>query len=191
MVQIDVPVAFALGNLFADIAKKQLQTEEPRYYYKTFYKYLIYQIFFFSWIPVYFMVNYFGWETTHMWWTKDSVTDYPFFVPIFMIVFFLAAVSGFKLGTCLVRKARIWLNRLVYLGLGVFSGIWIFAQTGSTFKLGTYEQWKEGTAPWFYQDKTFLFMLIFTVLVWAIAMAIFLCKLSREGKRIGGKDDII
>jgi hypothetical protein len=191
MVQIDVPVAFALGNVFADAAKKQLQTEDPKYYYKTFYRYLVYQIFFFSWIPVYFMINYFGWETTHMWWTKGSITDYPFFVPVFMVVFFIAVFSGFKFGTFLVRNERIWLNRFVYLGIGIFSGVWIFGQTNSTFKLGTYEQWKNGVAPWFYQDKTFLFMLIFTVLLWAAAMAIFLFKLGREGKRLNGNNDVL
>lgn len=191
MVQIDVPVAFALGNLFADVAKKQLQTEDPKYYYKTFYKYLVYQIFFFSWIPVYFMINYFGWETTHMWWTKDSITDYPFFVPVFMVIFFIAAFSGFKFGTFLVRNERFWSNRFVYLGIGIFSGVWIFGQTDSTFKLGTYEQWNNGVAPWFYQDKTFLFMLIFTVLLWAAAMTVFLCKLGREGKRLNGNNDVL
>ena len=191
MVQIDVPVAFALGNLFADVAKKQLQSEEPRYYYKTFGSYLIYQIFFFSWIPVYFILNYFGWETTHMWWKQASVVSYPFFVPIFIVIFFLAAIFGFKSGTCLVRKGRVWTNRLVYLGIGLFSGIWIFAQPQSTFKLGSYEEWKNGTAPWFYEDKVFLFMFIFSILVWAMALALFLFKLCGESKRMEGNGDVV
>ena len=41
----------------------------------------IFQIFFFSWIPVYFMLNYFGWETTHMWWYADGVTCIHFLCP--------------------------------------------------------------------------------------------------------------
>ena len=126
-----------------------------------------------------------------MWWTKGSITDYPYFVPIFLVVFFTSAIAGFKSGVCLVRKGRIWLNRLVYLGIGVCSGGWIFGQTNTTFKLGTYDEWKEGVAPWFYQDKTFLFMLIFTVLVWAAAMAVYLYKLNKEGKRLSSSNDVI
>ncbi len=137
------------------------------------------------------MINYFGWETTHMWWTEDSVTDYPFFVPLFMIIFFISAFSGFKFGTLLVRLNRIWPNRFVYLGIGLFSGAWIFGQPGSTFKLGSYEQWKSGVAPWFYQDKTFLFMLIFTVFLWAAAMAVILIKLCREGRRLNGNSEVL
>ena len=85
MVQIDVPVAFGIGSLFADAAYRQLQTGQALPFYRTLVINNIYQIFFFSWIPVYFMLNYFGWETTHMWWHADSVTAYPFFTPIFIV----------------------------------------------------------------------------------------------------------
>jgi hypothetical protein len=66
MVQIDVPVAFAIGSIFADAAHKQLQTGRLEYYYHAFTHNNIYQILFFIWIPVYFLLNYFRWETTHV-----------------------------------------------------------------------------------------------------------------------------
>ena len=53
MIQIDIPIAFCIGSLFADAAYKQLQTGRPEYYYRTMAKNNIFQIFFFSWIPVY------------------------------------------------------------------------------------------------------------------------------------------
>jgi hypothetical protein len=144
----------------------------------------IFQIFFFSWIPVYFILNYFGWETSHMWWQADSVAAYPFFVPVFLIIFFAAANAGFLLGHRLVTTENLKVNRIVYIGLFIFSAAWIFGQIGRTFRLGTYSQWENGNAPWFYEDPTFLAMLIITLLIWGIALAIFLVSLSREGKRL-------
>lgn len=184
MVQVDVPVAFAIGNFFADAAYKQLQTKQPKYYYKTFFKSIIYQIFFFSWIPVYFLLNNFGWETTHMWWHADSVTAYPFFIPIFMVVFFAAASSGFIFGNWLVKNGYIAINRGVYIVTLIYTFFWIFTQTDSTFRLGTYSEWKAGEAPWFYQDRRFLFMLIFTLILWFAALLIYYFRLRREGKRL-------
>jgi hypothetical protein len=184
MVQIDVPIAFAIGSFFADAARKQLQTGQLEYYYRTLAKNNIFQIFFFSWIPVYFLLNYFGWETTHMWWHQDSVTAYPYYVPIFIVVFFLAANGGFLLGNWLVKNGRFVFNRVVYIAIGVYSLIWIFVQPGRTFRLGTYAEWKSGAAPWFYEDGTFLFMLIFTLIVWGVALVIFYLMLRRERRNL-------
>ena len=184
MVQIDVPIAFAIGSLFADAAHKQLQTGQSRYFYKALALNNIYQIFFFSWIPVYFVLNYFGWETTHMWWHTDSVASYPFFVPILIVVFFGAANGGFLLGNALVRQNRVVANRAVYLGIVAFSGVWIFAQTNSTFKLGTYTQWVNGQAPWFYENSTFVAMLVFTLVVWGGALAYFALRMRKEDNAV-------
>jgi hypothetical protein len=184
MVQVDVPVAFAIGTMFADAAHKQLQKGGKEYFYKILLKNNIYQIFFFSWIPVYFILNYFGWETTHMWWHADSVTAYPFFVPIFLVIFFAAVNAGFLLGYQLVTSGKLKANRVIYIALFIYSGIWIFSQTGSTFRLGTYAQWKAGNAPWFYEDPKFFAMLIITLLIWGIALAWFLFSLVKEGKRM-------
>jgi hypothetical protein len=184
MVQVDVPVAFAIGTMFADAAHRQLKSGKPEYYYKIFIKNNIYQIFFFSWIPVYFILNYFGWETTHMWWHEDSVTAYPFFVPIFLVIFFAAVNAGFLLGHRLVIAGKLMVNRIVYIAIFIYSAVWIFGQTDSTFQLGTYAQWKAGQAPWFYEDPTFVAMLIISLLFWGIALAAFLLCLVKEGKRL-------
>ncbi len=54
----------------------------------------------------------------------------------------------------------------------------------AAIKSFTPEQWRAGAAPWFYQDGTFLFMLIFTLVVWAGALAVFALQLYREGKHL-------
>jgi hypothetical protein len=187
MVQIDVPIAMGIGSLFADAAYKQLQTGRAEYYFRVLAANNVFQIFFFSWIPVYFIMNYFGWETTHMWWHADSVAAYPLYVPIFLVVFFGVANLGFILGYRLVRAGRLWANRAIYLGILAFSGIWIFGQVNRSFKLGTYNDWVAGRAPWFYEDGTFLFMLIFTIVVWAAALAVFALRLRAEGRHLDAR----
>jgi hypothetical protein len=184
MVQVDVPIAFAIGTMFADAGHKQLQNGGPEYCYKIMLQNNIYQIFFFSWIPVYFILNYFGWETTHMWWHADSVLAYPFFVPIFLVVFFAAANGGFLLGHRLITSGKLLANRVVYIAIFLFTAAWIFGQP-DTFRLGTYAQLKAGNAPYYYEDSTFMTVFIVSVLIWGIALAIFLKKLVKEGKSLG------
>jgi hypothetical protein len=184
MVQIDVPIAFGIGSFFADAAHRQLQEGKPENYYRAFWMNNIFQIFFFSWIPVYFLMNYFGWETTHMWWHADSIMAYPFYMPVFLVVFFGAANLGFYLGSQLVRAGRELANRIVYLGIVAYSGVWVFAQTHNTFYLGTYSEWAAGQAPIFYQDRTFLTMFLISMVVWSIGLAVFGWILYREGRHV-------
>ncbi len=98
MVQVDVPMALACGAFLTDAASKRLARSPKASRVQVHLANAVFQIFFFSWIPVYFLLNNFGWETTHMWWYADSVTAYPFYVPIFLIVFFLAGIGGCALG---------------------------------------------------------------------------------------------
>jgi hypothetical protein len=184
MVQIDVPIAFATGLYLTDVAHRQLRSGGPEYYYRSFFVLLIFNIFFFGWIPVYFLMNYFSWEVTHMWWSASSVDAYPFFVPIFLVVFFGAAMLGFLLGHHLVVTERRGLNRAIWLGVLVFSAIWVLGQTNRTFRVGTREEWLAGTSPLFYEDRTFLLMLIFTTLVWVVGIVWATTLLKRDGEHL-------
>jgi len=184
MVQIDVPAAFAVGGFFADGAYKQLQSGSKADFLEVLVKHNFFQIFCFVWIPVYFMLEYFGWETTHLWWHRDSAADYAFFVPGFILIFFIAANAGFLLGTKLVRQGKLALNRGIYLGIIGLSAVWILAQTNSTFKLGTYAEWKAGVAPWFWKDSTFVAMLAFVMIVWCGGLAYFFITLRKQGKAL-------
>jgi hypothetical protein len=119
-----------------------------------------------------------------MWWKADSITAYPYFVPIFVIVFFAVANAGFLLGRRLVTRGHVVWNRLLYLGIGTYALIWVFAQTHRTFRLGTYTQFERGQSPLFYQDCTFLGMLVFTLVVWSVGLAVFGVGLWLEGKHL-------
>jgi hypothetical protein len=119
-----------------------------------------------------------------MWWHESSVTAYPFFIPIFMVVFFLAANGGFLLGNWLVQKGHIVANRIVYILIFMYSAVWIFAQPGRTFRLGSYAEWQAGTAAWFYQDFVFLAMLAVTLIVWGVGLVVYVQKLRRGGMHL-------
>lgn len=186
MVQIDVPAAFAVGHFFADGAYRQLQSGSKEQYYEVLIKHNIFQVFFFLWIPVYFMLQYFGWETTHMWWHRDSAANYEFFVPGFILVFMVVANLGFVSGARLVRAGKTRLCRGIWMGIIGASALWIFLQTDSTFRLGTYQEWSANpdATSWFYQDKTFLIMLIFVMIVWTGGLAYFFASLRKQGKAL-------
>lgn len=185
MVQIDVPIAFGIGSLFADAANKQLRTGRSEYFYEALADNNIYQAFFFCWIPLYFLMNDFGWETTYMWWEKGSISAYPLYIPIFTVVFFLAANLGFLLGNSLVRVGKIGANRAVYLLILAYAAVWIVAQPSRSLHVGTYQQWAQGQAVWFFQDRTFLIALVVTVVVWAVSLFFFCRHLLLRGNQIG------
>ena len=184
MVQVDIPIAFGVSCFFTDMARRQLQQGGPIYYYHTLSQTVIFQAFFFSWIPLYFLMNFFGWETTHMWWHADDITAYPFFIPMFVILFWLSAFLGFYVGSRLVVEGQLWANRIIYLGILLFTLIWIFAQPGNTMRLGTYTEWKAGLAPWFYESGTFLFMFILVMIIWIAGIVWFAIRLWRIGNHL-------
>jgi hypothetical protein len=184
MVQIDVPAAFAVGSFLADAARTQIQAGNREFSCRASFKNSVFQVFFFSWVPVYFILNYFGWETTYLWWHEDSVAAYPYFVPVFLVVFFLAGNAGFFLGKALIAKGRLLANRIVYIGLTLYSLLWVFGQTSRTFRVGTYSQWKAQESVMFYQDHTFLGMFIFAMVVWLAGVFGFYINLRREGMRL-------
>jgi hypothetical protein len=150
MVQIDIPIVFGIGCAFADAARRGLQDAEPRARAEAFYRgltaNLVFLTLFVSWLPVYLLVRNFGFETSHMWWHLDSIHDYPFFLPVFLVVFFLMNLAGYGLGTRWVGRGRIVLNRAVAGAMVLFSLVWVFGQSHRTLVLGTYREWAAGAA---------------------------------------------
>jgi hypothetical protein len=104
-------------------------------------------------------------------------------VPVFLLVFFATGNLGFLIGNWLVKSGRLEANRAIYRGVVIFSAIWILSQTGRALRVGTYSQWSRGQAAWFYQDHMFLFMLVFTLLLWGIGLFLLYRHLRNEGQR--------
>ncbi|MFZ0819763.1 MAG: hypothetical protein WAM91_06815 [Candidatus Acidiferrales bacterium] len=180
MVQIDVPAAFAIGSFFADAAHKKLQSGDAAQLYRAAFKNNLFQIFFFLGIPLYFIMNFFGWETTYLWWTSDSVAAYPLFIPVFTLVFLAAGNIGFFLGASLIRGGMVWANRIIYIGIAIYSIIWVFGQTSRTFQVGTYSEWAAHKSVIFYDNKDFLTAFVIVMAIWAIGVVGFFLNLRSD-----------
>ncbi|WP_437508057.1 hypothetical protein [Sorangium sp. So ce1099] len=172
-------MAFAVGCVMADAARQGLRHGRAEDRRRGLLATNLFNIFFFSWIPVYFLMNYFGWETAHMAWHADSIAAYPFYLPIFLVVFFASGNLGFLLGAALVQRGAARANRGVYLGILGAGAIWIFGQADRTFRLGTYSEWRAGTAPWLHEDPVFVSMSIAATLVFCSGLAAFTLWLAR------------
>ena len=144
MVQIDIPVAFALGGLHADAARAQLATGKSEHLWRTLARDLLFFSFFASWLPIQLLARHFGFETSHMWWHEDSVLAYPLYIPAFMTLYLAANVAGLAAGVTLVRAGRVSLNRFVIAACWLFATGWVFLQKERTLVLGTYREWRAG-----------------------------------------------
>jgi hypothetical protein len=182
MVQIDIPIAFAVGQMLADAARHQLQTGKAEPYYRTLALTNIYTGLCFAPIPVYFLVDYFGWETTYMY-DPDRVTR--FFVPIVLFVLMLAANLGFWLSNALIHKGRAAVGRAIYILIWLYALGWIFGNWPRSTRLGTYAQYH--TAPetmiraWEVSKDPFLYILIATLIIFAVPLVLVMRRLRRGG----------
>jgi hypothetical protein len=187
VVQIDIPIAFAVGQMLADAASQQLQTGKPEAYYRTLALTNIYTGLFFAPIPIYFLVDYFGWETTYMY-DPERVTR--FFVPIVLFVLMLAANLGFGLSSALIKKGWGLIGRGLYLLIWLYALGWIFGNWPRSTRLGTYEQYQTAretmVRAWDVTRDPFLFILIATLIIFAVPLWLLMRHLRRESGREAG-----
>jgi hypothetical protein len=181
MVQIDIPIAFAVGQMLADAASQQLKTGKPEPYYRTLAFTNIFTGLFFAPIPVYFLVDYFGWETTYMY-DPDRVTR--FFIPIVLFAVILAANLGFWLSNALIRKGRERVGRTIYALIWIYALAWIFGNWPRSTRIGTYAQYHTArdtiARAWEVSKDPFLFILIATLIIFFVPLVLFLWSLRRR-----------
>jgi len=156
MIQVDLPVAFGMGSLMAHAAQRQIASGHPAAMGRAFLKVVLFHCVAFMWPPLYLLVFYFGFETSHMWWTEDSVLAYPWLLPAFFLALFSANIAGYQLGAHFVRAGRASRALMVFGATTVFSTLWIFLQKDRTMTLGTYRDWQAGTAPPASSDPAFM-----------------------------------
>jgi hypothetical protein len=181
MVQIDIPVAFGTGSLFAAAVEHGLRSERRGYFYqRALAASLIFQLVVVVWLPVYLLVAHFGFQTSHMWWKGSSITEYPWLLPAFLAAYFLANIAGYHLGTRLVqqgKRAAVW---MLFAGGFAFFAAWMAFQPYRTLTLGTYTEWQEGTARWVWSDPGFVGLLTGAMVVFFIALRIVYKTLQME-----------
>jgi len=180
VVQIDIPIAFAVGQMLADAASHQLRTGRPEPYYRTLAYTNLFTGLFFAPIPIYFLVDYLGWETTYMY-DPDYLTR--FFIPIVLFVLILAANLGFWLSNALIQKDRAWIGRIIYIVIWLYSLGWILGNWPRATRIGDYTQYhtaRETMArAWEVSKDPFLFILFATLIIFAVPLVLFIWRLRR------------
>ena len=180
MVQIDIPVAFGTGSIFAAAVQQGLRSERAPYFYqRALAASLLFQVLLVVWLPVYLLVAHFGFQTSHMWWTGDSITEYPWLLPAFLVMYFAANVAGFHTGARLVQQGqtrRVW---LIFAGGFVFFAVWMAVQPYRTLSLGSYAEWRAGTAPWIWTDTGFVTLLAADAAAFFVVLAVVYRRLQR------------
>lgn len=182
MIQVDVPLAAAMTAAAAAAARPQLRTGARAEYLHAWLAINVFLMFGFAWIPIYFLVAYFGWETTHMWWTSPRVTEHPWVIPTAMILLFAFGNGGFVLGARWVRQGRDRVNRGFYIGILVACIAWMVWFYPRTLKLGSAETWP--AAPWCYEDPVFMAAWAFTSAVWFTSYGMLIGWLRRRGRQV-------
>jgi hypothetical protein len=180
MVQIDIPVAFALGSLHADAARTRLAAGTGAPVWRTLAQDLLFFGVAASWLPVHLLVRHFGFETSHMWWHEDSVLAYPLFIPVFMTLYFATNVAGFAAGVALVRAGRVTLNRVVIAACWIFATAWVLGQRERTLVLGTYAEWRAGAAPAMSSDPGTVRLLVVFGVVFTVALVLWYRRIRSE-----------
>jgi hypothetical protein len=181
MVQIDIPVAFGTASLFAAAVERGLRSDRHRYFYqRALAASLIFQLLLVVWLPVYLLIAHFGFQTSHMWWTGDSITDYPWLLPAFLTAYVLTCIAGFHVGSLLVRQGRTGAVWLLFVGGFAFFGAWMAFQPYRTLTLGTYAEWQAETARWVWKEPGFVGLLMGAMVVFFVALRIVYKALQRE-----------
>jgi hypothetical protein len=181
MVQIDIPVAFGTGSVFAAAVEKGLRSDKyPYFYQRALAASLVFQLLLVVWLPVYLLIAHFGFQTSHMWWTGTSITEYPWLLPLFLTAYFAANIAGFHTGAALVRHGRRRAPWLLFAGGFAFFGGWMAFQPYRTLTLGTYADWQSGRAPWIWTDAGFVALLTGAMVVFFVALYFVYKALQRE-----------
>jgi hypothetical protein len=182
MIQVDVPLAAAMASAAAAAARTQLRSGTRADYLHAWLATNLFLTFGFGWIPIYFLIAYFGWETTHMWWTSPDVTDYPAMIPASMVLLAAFGNGGFLLGARWVRDGRDGINRLFYGGVLVACITWMVWFYPRTLKLGSATTWP--TAAWCYEDPAFVAAWALTTAVWFASYGLLIAWLRRAGRHV-------
>jgi hypothetical protein len=181
MIQVDLPVAFGSGTLLAAALEHRTGARTwPYLYQRALAKNLMFQTLFALWLPVYLLVNYFGFQTSHMFWHGESLTDYPALLPVFLILYFVTNIAGFRTGAWLVLHGRATLARLIFVAAFTYFALWMAFQPYRTLSLGTFEEWQSGTAQWIWTDTWFMGVLAAGALVFFGGIAVVYRSLTRE-----------
>lgn len=143
MVQVDLPAAFTLGQVFALLSKNYLKKEPDTFTHKLMGPISLYFTCCFSPGGLFLLIGWPAWEVmyTSNWW--ENPFDRPIAAAcyvLFMIIMVLVGVLGFYLGHKWLRKGKDkWLVVGAVIGF-LLTILPFLLKWGVWMKIGTYEQ---------------------------------------------------
>lgn len=186
MVQVDIPFSFGVGALMATAVENGLRSERRAYFYQLgLAANLVMQTLCVLWLPLYLLVSHFGFQTSHMWWHGDALTDHTLLLPAFIIIYFAASIAGYHTGARLVEAGRPRAARAIFVGSCVFFAGWMALQPARTLTLGTYREWVEGRAVWMWHDGRFMSLLGVAFVLFVATQWAFYRALARRASQAG------
>lgn len=183
MVQVDIPFTFGVGSLMATAVERGLRSDRRAYFYlRGLSANLTLQVLFVIWFPLYLLNSHFGFQTSHMWWHGDTLSDHPAMLPAFVAAYFASSLGGYHLGAALVLRGRTGAAKMVFLLSCVYFALWMALQPYRTLTLGTYSEWAAGQAVWIWHDSRFMALLGAGFVMFAVSVRLFYVAVRREAE---------
>ena len=184
MVQVDIPAAFAMGQLLAIVGRKSLKTGQPSVRDRFLLLTNWYTSLILGTTGLFLLVGWPGWETMYQWaWVENP--QFKPMVALFYIVFLVLMVAlgnaGFLMSYRLIRSNREALAKaiLALSVIGTFAPFLIDIK--APFYIGTYQQYHTGQASLIFHSS-FIFPWFGIMLFWVIGSVIFVRKVYSEDK---------
>lgn len=158
MVQVDLPAAFTIGQIYAILAKKYLKAEPDLFNNKLLGPLNLYLSCGFSVVGLFLLIAWPSWEVMYI----GSWVEAPFNRPLvagayvlFLIVMVILGNVGFILGHHWLRKGK---DRLVAAGAiagGILTALPFLLRWGVWWRVGTYQDITTGAGYSFWQPPFF------------------------------------
>ena len=191
VVPTDIQFSFIAAAALADLGAKYIETEEKKSpeksrlaYCKYRLRALIFPIIFLVPAAMISLLAWPSWETQywsiHAEQVVGSATNATIF-GVFLILLPLAALLGNWLGFRWVLSKKLWLLRLVYIGVLVVTAGIVAIQWPGPIRLGSYAQFHSDPTvlPFIWQDSAF-FITFIVLLAFCIAPLVFFFILVRR-----------
>ena len=166
MVQVDIPGAFTLGQIFAFVGGKLLKKEPGLTQNRLLGPFNIYFTIGFIPVGMFFMTGWPSWEVMYITGWVENTFNQPFvagFYIAFMVVMILLGNAGFMLGHFWYRKGK---DNFVIIGIiaGVILTLLPFLlRWGVWWKIGTFTEIQKGLGYSFFEPP-FIFSWLFIML---------------------------
>jgi len=169
MFQVDIPAAFAMGQVLAMVGRKSLKMGHQ----STYDRFLLWTNWYVSLIMgptgLFLLVGWPGWETMYKWsWVENP--QFHSMVALFYIAFLMMIVvlgnAGFMMSYGLLRRNRDGVAKTIMV-LSILLALAPFLDFNATLHIGTYQTYHAGTAPLVF-GTSFIMSFFGIMLFWVI-----------------------